>query len=74
MLTTEVFQYFNSLKCHQMAIIFEVLHAELNLLWAIALVLSKTKYFNYPCMYFISFSEKEKSKNINKKSSTGLNS
>lgn len=44
MLTTEVFQYFNSLKCHQMAIIFEVLHAELNLLWAIALVLSKTKY------------------------------
>lgn len=28
-----------------MAIIFQVLHAELNLLWAIALVLSKTKYF-----------------------------
>lgn len=52
MLTTEVFQYFNSLKCHQMAIIFEVLHAELNLLWAIALVLSKTKYFIHVCISF----------------------
>lgn len=47
MLTTEVFQYFNILKCHQMAIIFQVLHAELNLLWAIALALSKTKCYVY---------------------------